>query len=472
MIRALWLILLANLLSLPALAQGVHVCVLGVQGKGAGAPVTQGLQDALAKLPGVTFETARNFLAEASQRGVDDRVESGGRPMAQVARALSIDAVVRGTLEESRRSKDKVLTLSVYNGGDGKLLGEQVLTVSGGKFTPAFFKQAARAVEPYIHMGTSRGDPGVMVDPAPRRPEGRRPGGDDEVKEVADGTGETAEPATLDTHDEPAPTRSDDPKAEAVVVRAGLAFVKRTFRCKVAVPTAATIDHYLFVPDGISYNSSLSPGVAFQGDIYPLAFALTGPVTGIGLSLGYEKTFLGTQQKVNEVDGTSQTAHLDTKQSVFDLGLKYRYTFSPGPGGVSPEVDGGLGMAWSTFDLGKNDVYRGTDYRYLHLGVGGRVPLGTPYAIAELALRFIPSADLGSTAKELGKTVDAMGYGLTVGMSSELGSGFTAGVSLDYTSFSGDVKGEGRANAAGQVREGSSMEDAYLGILIEGGYHF
>lgn len=459
-------LLALNLLALPAFAQQVHVCILGVRGKGGGAPVAQGLQGALEKLRGIDFEPTRNFLAEASQRGLDERIETDPKAIGQVARALEVDAVVRGDLEEGRRSKAKVLTLTVYNGGDGKLLGEEVVEVPGGKFTAKLYTQAARAIEPYVRMGSHRPGPGALLDDAPARAGRGRPAAS-AVAVSEEGSAPADEASSAEDAVEPAP-REGAAHADFLRARGGLAFVQRTFRYKIAAP-GTPLSHYLFVPDGISYNSSLSPGISVGAEIYPLALSMDGVAADFGLVFGYEKVFLGTQQKVEKEDGTSQKADLSTKQSLLDLGLKYHHVLGSG---LAPEISGTIGMAWSTFELENNEEYRGTNYRYLHLGIGGRMPLGTPYAIAELEFRFIPTADLGDTTQELGKTVDALGYGLTAGIASEFGGGLEAGISLDYTAFSGDVKGEGRANDQGQVREGQSMEDAYLGILVHGGYHF
>jgi hypothetical protein len=153
--RLLFALLLLVVAGTPtiALAQNVHVAIVSIRGKGGGPAAVQGLQSAVQKLRGITFESARNFLAEAEQRGVGDRVESDPKAIGQVARALAVDAVVIGSLDEGRRSKARVLTLTIHNGGDGKRLGEEVVEVPGGKLTPKIYTNAARAIEPYLRMG-------------------------------------------------------------------------------------------------------------------------------------------------------------------------------------------------------------------------------------------------------------------------------------------------------------------------------
>lgn len=461
MSRVLWLLLLGALLALgpsAALAQRVHVAIVGVRGKGGGASAVSGLQGALQKLKDISFESTRNFLAEAEQRGVADKVESDPKAMSQVARALEVDAVVRGTLEEAQRSKAKTLTLSVYNGGNGKLLGEEVIDVPGGKLTPKVFTQAARAIEPYLRMGEHKS---AFVE-EPSAP-------------VAAPVTPLRNEVITETEPEEAPAASGE-RRDFVRVSAGLAMRKRNFKYAVHPETAATVDQFLFVPDGISYESDLSPGVGVSAEIYPLALTMTGPVTGIGLVASYEKIFLGTKQKVVKEDDSVTTSELTTIQSLLDAGLRYRYGF--GSAETGPEIQGTVGMAWSTFELENNDEYKGTNYRYLHVGAGGRIPFGTPLAAAEIEVRYLPMIDLGDTAKELGKSVDASGYGFTAGVVSQFGPGLLAQVGFDYTAIAGDVKGEGRGvdtngdDVEDKVRHGKSMEDSYLGIHARVGYHF
>jgi hypothetical protein len=474
-LAVLFLVTLAPTL---ALAQQVHVAIVGVRGKGGGATAVQGLQGALQKLRGITFESTRNFLAEADQRGVADRVETDPKSMSQVARALEVDAVVSGTLDEAKRSKDKVLTLSVYNGGDGKLLGEEVVEVPGGKLTAKTFTAGARAIEPYIRMGDHKPGPGALA--AAERPARPAPVTEPPVETLP---GETV---ADESEAEPAPGGAE--KGDFLRIQGGLSFRKRTFRYKttpredeVGPPKVTYI-----LPDGISYDSSLAPGLGLAVEVYPLALSMTGAVTGLGLTFGYEQVFLTSKQTITTDETTSTGAaedagptELDTTERVIDLGIKYRYAF--GKAGAAPELMASFGMAWSTFELEKNDEYRGTNYRYPHLGLGGRIPFGTPLVAAELELRYIPTADAGETTQELGKSADLAGYGLTADIVSQFGAGFLATVGIDYTAISGDVKGEGRSkelvDAAGEtverkVRLGKSIDDSYLGIHVRAGYHF
>jgi hypothetical protein len=465
-----------------ALAQNVHVAIVSIRGKGGGASAVQGLQAAVQKLRGITFESPRNFLAEAEQRGVIDRVETDPKAIGQVARALAVDAVVVGSLDEGRRSKARVLTLTVHNGGDGKRLGEEVIEVPGGKLTPKVYTSAARAIEPYLRMGDHKAA-GVAAAPTPRD----APPARDDVPPADDPPATTGDDD--DGFDRPS-ARGTPRKADFLRVTAGLALRSRTFDYKTAAePTGAdrAPNTEYVLPDGISYSSSMAPGLGFAAEVYPLALSFDNALAGIGLTLGFEQVFLTSKQTITAdvPPGTvaapteNETTELETTQRVLDLGLRYRHAF--GNGQTAPEAFGGFGMTFTTFELEKNPEYRGTNYTYPHIDLGGRLPFGTPLAAAELTFRYIPTADMGETTQELGAKATLSGYGLVADLVSQLAGGWMLVAGVEYTSISGDVSGEGRAteylDADGttqlrRVRLGKSVEDSYLGIHARAGYRF
>ncbi|MCK6575576.1 hypothetical protein L6V77_31365 [Myxococcota bacterium] len=473
---ALALVLLPGL----AFAQNVHVAIVSIRGKGGGATAVQGLQAAVQKLRGITFESARNFLAEAEQRGVADRVESDPKAIGQVARTLAVDAVVIGSLDEGRRSKARVLTLTVHNGGDGKRLGEEVVEVPGGKLTPKIFTTAARAIEPYLRMGDHKA--AGLAGAATEAPRDEPPPRDEAA--VTD----TPPPADDDDgFDRPAPRGR---RPDFLRVSAGLALRSRTFDYKTAAePTGAdrAPNTEYVLPDGISYSSSMAPGFGLAAEVYPLALSFDNALAGIGLTVGFEQVFLTSKQTITTdvPPGTvaapteNETAELETTQRVLDLGLRYRHAF--GSGQTAPEAFGGFGMTFTTFELEKNPEYRGTNYSYPHVDLGGRIPFGTPLAAAELTFRYIPTADMGDTTQELGADATLSGFGLVADLVSHLAGGLMLVAGVEYTSISGDVSGEGRAteylDADGatqlrRVRLGKSVEDSYLGIHARAGYRF
>ncbi|MSP74017.1 MAG: hypothetical protein EXR76_17940 [Myxococcales bacterium] len=426
-----------------AAAQPVHVVIVGVRGKGAGAPVIQGLQVALEKLKNISFESTRNFLAEAGQRGLGDTVETDPKAMSTVARALEIDSVVRGELTSSARTKDKVLTLSVFNGGDGKLLGEEVVTLPAGKLSAKVYSQAARAIEPYLRLGDHRHiTPGPLAASEPKL-SGAEEGQTEAVVEPDD-EGEALDPA--------------------VRLRAGLATMKRSFDYK------ARLGSPLFFEKGITYESSLSPGFAVQAEVFPLAFSKHGPLARIGVALDFAKTFLSTVQTISEtamgeIPATTSTRKLETSHSALRAGLMYRHPFWQGE--KAPEIMGGLGYGRLSFKLEDNPEYRGTELSYFDVALGFVMPLGTPLAVADVTFRLMPSVDHGTSVQELSKTADTLGYAVAAGLGSRFDGGFGVRLGLDYSVFSSQLAGAGRGG-----RLGKSAEDSYLGLQLQAAYTY
>jgi hypothetical protein len=435
-----YLVCLCLLWSTVAVAQDTHVAIVAVRGKGGGAQVISGLQGALKKLGGITFEPTANFRAEAEQRNVGERVESDPEAMARVARALQVDAVVRGDLETSRRNRDQSLTLTVYDGGSGRLLGEAVVNVPKGKLSPKVFGLAARAIEPYVRQGDHRAAAPVRA-PEP-------------VVAVVEAVPDEA-PARLD--DEVEPAEAPGTRGPLFRLRAGLSTQARAFEYR------AEKESVLFLEEGINYDSSLAPGFGIEAEVYPLATTLRGPAAGVGFTARFDKVFLETKQTVTNEDQSTISQKLDTNQTHARVGLRYRYGFSESS--TSPELQADLGLGWSTFELENNDEYRGTSYQYWLIGLGGLVPLGTPLAIAEARFNFVPTADLGDTTEELAGKAEVLGFGFNAGLTSRLGGGLFASLVYDWQMYTLELSGAGRGG-----RVGRTAQDTYSGVRLLAGW--
>jgi len=443
-VRALWVVL-CLLWSTVAVAQEVHVSIVAVRGKGGGAQVISNLEGALAKLRGVSIEPSSRFIGEAQRRRLDDRVESDPDAMARVARALQVDSVVRGDLESGARTKDQSLTLTVYDGGSGRLLGEAVLAIPKGKFTPKHYTTAAKAIEPYLRQGSFRS--------APLEPEA------EPVVVAPVVAGAESGDAASDEEDDEVRPRGRKRLPPIVRVRGGLSAQSRSFNYR--AETASK----LFLEEGIKYESTLSPGFTVDAEVYPLAAALKGPVTGFGITGSFDKVFLETKQQVKNEDGSTVTQSLETRQSAARVGLRFRYGFEEHE--LSPEVTADVGMGWRVFELGQNDEYRGTNYRYWVLGVGGAVPLTTPLAILEAKFNYAPTADLAESTRELAAKADVIGFGFTAGLTSRFAPGWSASLLYDWQMFTLDLDGEGRGG-----RVGRAAEDVYQGVRLVAGWEY
>ncbi len=452
--RAILSILLCfpSVLALAPAAWGrdVTVTIASMEGPGKERGRLVGLQRELKRLRGVRVQTTSGFLDEAKKQRVTDLLPDDGRALSEVARALEVDAVVYGRLvrpdkrnwPRAKRS-DRELQLVVYAGADGSVVGERTVRVRKGRLTRDTYKKAAKAIEADLQ---------AAIDvPPPPPPVEREP----EPMPVFD------EPVPVtprdDEPDEPSADTGDGPSM--LQIHAGLALLSRTFDYTAAPDSAQ------FAEGGIQYESSTVPGIALDVEFLPLKLVTDGFARGFGLGLTYEKVFLSTQQAVQLSDGTTEDAKLETTHQHLWLRLLYRYAF--GEAGRDPELVGHIGLGWLTFQLEDNDEYNGAAYQYLSLGVGGYVPLGTPYLALDARISVMPSVDLGDTAEELGDEVSAFGYRLYGGLASMLAGGLSIQAGLEWTSIGADITGAGRDG-----RIGESATDDYLGFRLMGGYRF
>lgn len=420
-----------------ASAAELQVAVGAIDGKGGGTKAIAELQTELKRLGDIRIHTTKELQRAAADEGVADRLPDDARALGRLCAYLEIDAVIFGGFAGGGRRGPGDLRLTVYNGGDGAILGEHTFSGKPGK---AFWRHVAQTLEPDLRRG-SRYPPRAVAPPPPVTPE----------------------PVVLPV--EPVPVEDVSAsttagKAELLRVRGGLSFMSRSFEY------TADGESPQFTDGGIRYESSMAPGVAIEAELYPLATATDGPGRDFGIGVRFEKTFLGaTRQEVTLDDGTTEEHDLETKHQHLTFDLRYRHRF--GEGDASPEISAFAGMGLLDFELESNPEYRGTSYRYWRLGLGAVVPFGTPLIGADVRFQFFPSANLGDTVEELGDEASTSGFGVYGGLVSRIGNDFTAHAGFDLTALDSDVKGKGR-----EGRVGKSAEDRYLGVRVLAGYQF
>lgn len=446
------LVLAALAVAVPAAARDdQRVAVGAIDGVRDERQTIVGLQRELRRLPRVDIQTTSGFRKEAARQGAADRLPDDPRALSAVAHALQVDAVIYGRVEKPRRRRrDRVLILTVYNGGDGTILGEHSIRVRRGRFTRGVWRRAARALEDDIR----RGDHTLYAVRPPPPPSPPPPAAATTFEPVP--VAVDMAPVADEAPDDGPPAGA---RADLVRLRAGIAVLSRTFEY------AADAASPQFGDGGIQYESSLSPGVAIEAELYPLAALTAGPGGNVGIGVRFEKVFLGTRQTVTLDDGTTEERDLETDHHHLVFDLRYRHRF--GTGDAAPELGGRLGMGLLDFALEDNPEYRGTSYTYFLVGAGARVPLGTPLLAADVQLAWIPTADLGDSVEELGEEASASGFAVFAGLSSRVGDDFTLQGGFDLTSFSADVSGTGRGG-----RIGKTADDRYLGFRVMAGYRF
>ena len=448
----------------PACAAGsIRVAVTAIDGRGGGRGAIKNFQRALKRLPGLRIQTTKGFYAEARAQGVERRLPEDSGAISSVAVTLGVDAVIYGRVAKPKhrprkrsRRRDRVLHLTVYNGGDGSVIGQHDVRVPKGKLTKQLWRRAARTVAKDLRQGTREPAFTIAAPPEPVV---------DERFDRLEGTDgrDRYSPEPVPAHDQNmriGDDRDDDPPtgdAEIIRVRAGAILLSRSFDYQV------TDESMPFRDGGIQYATTLAPGVAVEADLFPAAIFTGGAASDFGLRLSFHKAFLQTKQTVSRSDGTDETRDLETHHSHLRTGLLYRHRF--GDDEAAPEIAGGVGLGFLTFELQGNGEYDGASYTYIDTVVGGEIPLGTRYAIADLSARLLPWASLGDTTTELGESASIIGWGIAVGLSSRWGAGLSSHIGLDYTALSADVSGTGR-----DERQGKTASDAYttLKAMVEG----
>jgi hypothetical protein len=226
-----------------------------------------------------------------------------------------------------------------------------------------------------------------------------------------------------------------------------------------------------FSENGIKYQSSLAPGLAVEGEVFPLVRATRGAAAGLGFGVRFEKAFLETKQTVIEpvtpgMEGIGQEPPVETvlatDHSHLLLRALYRHRFSG-----RLEIIGHGGVGFLTFAIAANEEYNGVEYTYFDLGARGIIGLGSPAASVDLRLAFMPSVSHGETVTELGGAASTFGYRAYGGLLSILGSGLSLQAGLEYAAMESDITGNGRGG-----RKGISASDGYFSIRTMIGYRF
>ncbi len=459
-----------------ASAQDVEVVVGGLDGRDLGPRDADDLSDALRDLRGVRVVDAIDFEREARSMRVDDLVPQNAGALTDLCRALRVNAVIYGISDVPNRDNwprarrnDRVLFLSIYSGATGEFIDERVVRVEGGQYNRRIWRDAVQSIESLLfEAGRNRSDGGRNDDGG-----GRDQYDDGNVRDRYDSRDDTDRRKDNfddrgDGYDDRYDNRDDDyggrkrgGGSTLFQVYAGANFMRRDFDYAAAVGGP-------FSENGIKYASSLAPGLAVEGELFPLARS-GGSVEGLGIGARFEKVFLETTQTVIEpvmpgMEGVGQQAPeetvLTTEHSHLLLRALYRHRFSGGQ-----EFIGHAGVGFLTFAIAANDEYNGVEYTYLDIGARAVVPLSSPAASLDFRLAFMPSVSLGKTVTEVGGAASTYGYRAYGGLLSVLRSGLSLRAGAEYSAYESDITGVGRS-----LRKGISASDGYFALRIMAGY--
>ena len=454
-----------------AQAQDIEVVVGGLDGRDLGPRDADDLTDALRDLRGLRVLDPVDFEREAQSMRVDDLVPQNAGALADLCRALRVDAVIYGVSEIPNRDTwprarrdDRVLFLSVYSGSTGEFIDERMVRIEGGRYDRRVWTDAVQTIESVIFQAERSGDNFDNRDRQDRFDDrDNRDRFDDKRDDFRRDDRDDFRDRDNDFYDDgdDFDDRSRRGRVSLFEGYVGANFMKRSFDYAAAAGGP-------FSENGITYASSLAPGIALAGELYPLARNRDG-LTGLGLGVRFEKVFLETTQTViaPETGGMEDVGQMAPEQSVLTtehshllLRALYRHRLDGGQ-----EIIGHAGAGFLTFAIAANDEYNGVEFTYLDIGARATIPLSSPAASLDLRLALMPSVSLGETVTELGGEDSTYGYRAYGGLLSVLRSGLSLRAGAEYSAFESDITGTGRS-----LRKGISASDGYFTLRVMAGY--
>ena len=132
-----------GLVSAPSSAAAqLRVVVGDLSGPKMGRKQIIGFQRALKRLGGVKIQSTGDFKKQARAMRVEDLIPQDAAALTDVCQVLEVDVALYATLlrPDGRTwygagPKDRVLSVSVYSGVDGRFVDEQVVQVPRGRLT-------------------------------------------------------------------------------------------------------------------------------------------------------------------------------------------------------------------------------------------------------------------------------------------------------------------------------------------------
>jgi hypothetical protein len=401
-IRISLLLSLGGGVALPSAASAGQrtVVVLPFAGPG-GSEVRRGT---LVGLRGrVTFMPARQFLGEEQAMGVDINKRRG---LVAVCTGLEVDAVVSGQVKR-HRNRSYTATISVVDGGTGRVLGRRASTVRSARRLRQAGLAIGRKLLPLIDQTRFR------------KPPARAP---------------VAAPAPAPA---PPPARVEQPRRKRRSRSLDL------FDLSVSVGFAIRNYHQRGNNPQFdrSYNGKPFPEFTLDLDVYPGAPFTRGFVRNLGLHVGYTR-HLSISTTFLDSRGQEQPVETSSQQLLLDLLVRWPVLSSP----TTPVLKFLAGWGLRDFMLGPNQVLPSMEYTFIRLGMAAVVPITTPLIAAHASADIRPLLGVGQEAVDaLGGTSGAWAFAAAGGVSGRAPFGLTYGLTFEYQRYS--VRFDGRPDA-------------------------
>ncbi|MCK5796742.1 MAG: hypothetical protein KAI47_06155, partial [Deltaproteobacteria bacterium] len=354
-----------------------RVVVLPFSGSGA-ASARGGVVSALRRR--VRLINSKTYSRTASRL----RVSRSGAGMVSICSKLKCSAIVRGKVQ--RRRRRYTVTVTVYNGATGRPIGRRASSVRGRRRLRRAGAAIARRVLRLIRKGRYKRGRHARPQPQPQ-PQPATPPPTPAV--TPDQPRPTPKPnADLDRalgrdHDRGRDRHRDDDDDDdddgrvsrrrhhgkyygIFDVSAAIGLSTRSFSL---VPQDGSVAH--------NYSGGMFPEFTLELETYPLVLATRSFAKNIGLGLSYTRHISIS----TKLDSTNTTANADSAVSTTSQELmvnaRLRWALNDDLAGMVFYGYAGFGMRG--FSLSQNVVLTSVAYQFVHIGLGGRIPLGSPF---------------------------------------------------------------------------------------------
>jgi hypothetical protein len=271
----------------------------------------------------------------------------------------------------------------------------------------------------------------------------------------------------LDSDAESLTSVGSTPRTTPLLVNLGVSFIGRKLSFSYSGAEGSA-------PPG--FSGTPVPGAYLVGEVYPSAFSdgPRGKLANLGIGLVIDRVI-----KLNSAVGEEMPVNLATRMWRYGANVRYRHNFDEAANGYS--VQASLGFNSAGFAIKKSEAPAGVNvdvpnvnYKYLDVGVGGRVPLikklsflAEAKLLAPLTTGQIQTNSHYGPATVLGFDGEAVfEYQITESLMARAG----ARLMLVNFSFDGDGALDDRdGNGEDDV---SGASDRYLGGFLTAGYWF
>lgn len=455
-----------------------RIVVLPFSGRG-GATARGGFVRGLKRR--VRFVSYKRYRRTADRLGVNGRVAAGIVPLCS---KLRCHAVVRGSVR--RRRRRYTVTATVYNGATGRAIGRRAATVRGRRRLRRAGAAIARACRRLISKGSYKRkvrkpipvrkvDPPDQPPPKPTPPVRRDPDLDGALAKRdrdRDRDRDRARDRDRDRDYDRDRDRDDDGgrvsrrrrgKYEGLFdIGASIGLSTRTF--ELVVPQDGSKDR--------KYDGGMFPEFTLALEAYPLVLLTRGIARGIGLGVSYTRHIsISTKLKTTNAPPAGDNA-VDTTSDELMFNARFRWAIKDDLAG--PVVYGFFGFGIRGFSLAQNVVLTSVSYQFLHLGAGGRIPLGSPFISLRAEASIRPLLKVGQEAVDsFGERSGGFAWSIRAGAYGRLKNGLFYFGTFEYLSFSMTFNGLNPAD----VRAGtadlalpSEGSDSFLRFWVGAGY--